>query len=353
MRMRRLASYRACTQCSYYSTRNSKVLSTPDIEMPNPYSIDFRWRIVWLYTVKQLGAARISQLLCVSERTVRRYITQFEQSGDVQPVSHRHGPPKLLGDFEQLVLLRLVLENPGIYLHELQTKLWVMFEVTVSAATICRTLKFMGCTRQVIQHIAVQRSEELRAKFMAEISVYDPSMLIWIDETGCDRRHSIRKWGYSLRGMPPRDHRLLVRGTRYSAIPVMSLQGIHDVYLTEGTMNGERFEEFVRTILLPILNPFNWTNYHSVVIMDNASIHHVEGVIDLIENQAGARLIFLPPYSPDLNPSEEVFSQVKSIMKQNDALFQATSAPRALLTLAFGMVTKEDCVKFITHSGYQ
>lgn len=72
------------------------------------------------------------------------------------------------------------------------------FGVTVDVATICSATKLMGCTRQVIQHIPVQQNEKLRAKFMADISVYDPSMLIWIDETGCDRRHSMRKWDYSL-----------------------------------------------------------------------------------------------------------------------------------------------------------
>ena len=69
-------------------------------------------------------------------------------------------------------------------------------------------------------------------------------------------------------------------------------------------MNGERFEDFLRTTLLPFLQSFNWINHHSVVIMDNASIHHIQGVVDLIENQAGAKLFFLPPYSPDLNPCE-------------------------------------------------
>ena len=51
-----------------------------------------------------------------------------------------------------------------------------------------------------------------------------------------------------------------------------------------------------------LLNPFNWSNKHSVVVMDNASIHHVDNVRDLIETQANAKLIYLPPYSPDLNP---------------------------------------------------
>ena len=167
----------------------------------------------------------------------------------------------------------------------------------------------------------------------------------------------MRKWGYSLRGIQPRDYRILARGKRYSAIPVMSLEGIHDVYLAEGTVNGEKFEEFVRTTLLPILQPFNWINPLSVVIIDNAAIHHVQdrscaGVIDLIENQAGAKLVFLPPYSPDLNPIEEVFSQVKSIMKQNDSLFQVSSSPRTLLCMAFAAVTQTDCLGYITHAGY-
>lgn len=80
--------------------------------------------------------------------------------------------------------------------------------------------------------------------------------------------------------------------------------------------------------------------------------HHVSEVHDLIENQAGARLLFLPPYSPDLNPADEVFSKVKGIMKKNDTLFQSTTIPRTLLTLAFSMISIPDCYSYINHSGY-
>ena len=86
--------------------------------------------------------------------------------------------------------------------------------------------------------------------------------------------------------------------------------------------------------------------------MDNASIHHVEEVRYLIENQIGGRLLFLPPYSPDLNPLEEAFSQVKRFIKHNDSLFQIFSAPRVLLSLAFDSVSRDDCISYITHSGY-
>ena len=84
----------------------------------------------------------------------------------------------------------------------------------------------------------------------------------------------------------------------------------------------------------------------------HCTIHHVDGVIDLIENTAQAKVIFLPPYSPDLMPLEEVFSKVKSTMKMNDKMFQVCSASRALLAIAFSYITAQDCIGYIRHSGY-
>ena len=63
----------------------------------------------------------------------------------------------------------------------------------------------------------------------------------------------------------------------------MSLEGLHDVHIMEGSVNGIRFEEFVTETLLPILNPFNGTNTRSVVVMDNCAIHHVGPVVHQID----------------------------------------------------------------------
>lgn len=320
--------------------------------MPTPYSLDLRWRIVWSHLAHRLSIAQLSATFGVSERTVRRYVVLFQLTGDVKPSTRQHGPKLILGDFEQMFLFRMILQYPGIYLSEMKEEITRVFGVEVCLSTICRTLKLMKCTRQAMHRVAIQRSDEMRAKFMAEVSLYDPSMLLWLDESGCDRRNTIRKYGYSMRGIPLCDQRLLVRGIRYSAIPILSLEGVHDVYLAEGNVNGDKFTKFVEKCLLPILMPFNGSNHHSVVIMDNASIHHIDEVSHLIETLAGARLCFLPPYSPDFNPAEGVFSQIKSIMKMNDKLFQVTSAPRAMLALNFGMVTAEDCYGHISHSGY-
>ena len=88
--------------------------------MPTPYSLDLQfacWRVVGFYIAHHLSAAEISQQPCISERTVRRYIDMFEQTGEVEPKKQHHGPPKQLGDFEQLVLLRITFESTGIYLQ--------------------------------------------------------------------------------------------------------------------------------------------------------------------------------------------------------------------------------------------
>ena len=82
-----------------------------------------------------------------------------------------------------------------------------------------------------MHRVAIQRSDEKWARLMAEISLYDVSVLVWLDESGCDDHNYGRKYGHSMSEIPPCDHRLLIRGTRYTAIPLVSVEGVHDVYI--------------------------------------------------------------------------------------------------------------------------
>ena len=174
----------------------------------------------------------------------------FQQSGEVQSIQVQHGPKPLLGEFEQLTLLRLIFDHPGIYLKEIQDKLIQIYGFCIALSTIYRTVKAMDCSRQVLHRVASQRSDELSAQFKAQVSIYDPSLLVWLDESGCDKRNTVRKYGYSIRGIPLCDQRLLVRGTRFSAIPIISTAGVHDVYLAEGNVDGHIFAKFVFCLYL-------------------------------------------------------------------------------------------------------
>lgn len=319
--------------------------------MPTPYSDDLRWRIVWLRIARDMEPREIADLLCIGESTVRRYTQRFYETGSVSPTEYHHGPHKLLDEFEQVTVMQSLLNKPSMYLTEVCDELFKATGREVHPSTICRTIHSLGFTRQKLRKVALQQSEEKRGEFLAEMAFLDPSMFVWLDETGSDRRNNIRHYGYGLRGITPVDHQLRIGGNRVSAIGVMSMRGVEDVYIHEGTVNGDVFEDFVRTTLLPTLQPFNGTNSRSVVVLDNASIHHLDRIQDIITS-SGALIRFLPPYSPDLMPLEEVFSKVKYFIRANEHIFLTTSSPRLLIAMAFASVTPNDCISYIRHAGY-
>ena len=117
-------------------------------------------------------------------------------------------------------------------------------------------------------------------------------MLVFVDETGTDKRKALRTHGYSLCGVPMKYHKPLARGEHMSAIAMMSTEGILDVKISQGITNGSDFYDFVEKPLLPHLRPFDGTSSHSVVIMDNCSIHHAQEVVSLIE-EVGVIIHFL------------------------------------------------------------
>ena len=96
---------------------------------------------------------------------------------------------------------------------------------------------------------------------------------------------------------------------------------------------------------------FDGVNPPSVEVMDNTSIHHLVHVQDIITG-VGAKLVFLPPYSPDFMPLEEVFEEVKPLLRASDSIYLASTTPELMVKLAFTTVTQENCLSYIEHAGY-
>lgn len=108
-------------------------------------------------------------------------------------------------------------------------------------------------------------------------------------------------------------------------------------------MNGEMFLAWVREGLVPTLQKDDW------VIMDNLATHKVQGVREAIE-AAGARLLYLPPYSPDFNPIENMWSKIKQILRSLAPRTQTDLLEAA--KLAFNAITPADCLGFFLHARY-
>lgn len=271
--------------------------------MPRAFSADLRWRMVWSYIYRQLSIAEIAENFFVCPKSVRRCIDLFLNTGYVTQDGRKRGRlPKLQ---EQLILLQIVFDFPGIYLEEIKVKLETT-GIPISLSQICTEIHEMGLTRQKMHFVVCQRSEEKRAEFINEVMYVPASMFVFVDETGSDQRDLHREKGYGLRGVAPVSLKFQIHGKRISALAAITMRGVEDFYLVEGSVNGDIFCEYVRNSLLAVLQPFNGSNRNSIVILDNASIHRVDEVCQLILS-SGALLWFLPPYSPDLNPIEECF----------------------------------------------
>ena len=118
-----------------------------------------------------------------------------------------------------------------------------------------------------MQLVARQRDESLRAIYADEMSLYDPEMFVFLDETGSDRRNALRRRGYSWRGKPAISHKLLVlvRGEHLSSIACISMQGVLECTTVSDSVNGDTFYAFVHSKLLPLLMPFDGKKIHTAL----------------------------------------------------------------------------------------
>ena len=311
------------------------------------YSADLRWRMIWQREVLGMTNRVIAANLGVDSTTVWRTVKLFRETGEVQPKTPP-GALKKLSLVIEFIIVSEVLNRPGITLHELQTMLVEETGVVVCLSTVCRFLHRIGFSRQKLRIVAIQRNDFLRAQFVSDVSIYEPEMLIFLDETGSDRRNSIRKHGYSLKGKPLVSYELLVRGERISAIAFMSMNGMLDCKTVKHSVDGETFCQFMQTSLLPHLMNFNGSNPHSILVMDNCSIHHVAPVVEMV-HEVGALVHFLPPYSPDFNPIEEAFSKVKAQLRAID--IDSFEDPEDHVMAAFATITVENCQQWIRNAG--
>jgi transposase len=170
--------------------------------------------------------------------------------------------------------------------------------------------------------VAAGRNPRLRAFYQYQISRFRPEQLVFVDESGTDRRIGFRKTGWSPLGIAPVQRQALARGDRYQILPAYTSESILAASIYKGVTDTAIFEEFLENVLLPKCGKYPAKN--SVIVMDNATIHHSERIPQLCAD-AGVKLVYLPPYSPDYNPIEEFFSELKAFVKKSWRLYLNTA----------------------------
>jgi transposase len=181
-----------------------------------------------------------------------------------------------------------------------------------------------------------------RARWKVYQGRFDPARLVFIDETWAKTNMT------RLRGWAPRGHKLLAkvpqgRWHTLTFLAALRLDRIDAPCVIDGPINGQTFLAYVEQALVPSLKPGD------IVVIDNLGSHKGKAVRRAIR-AAGAKLFFLPPYSPDLNPIEQVFAKLKTLLRKADER-TVENTWRRIGTLLDAFPAQE-CANYFRNAGY-
>lgn len=285
----------------------------------------------------------IARIFGVSVATVGRILRQYRQTGSACPATRKRVlKPKVDPDW----LRNYLMANPNSRLKDCRTAYEQATNIRVSMSTMCKMVKLIGYSHKKKEIRAAEQDSErvkqLRAEFEQGQQSLDGSRLVFIDESGM-RLEETSRYAYAPRGKKAYGKEPHSTRKWIAMIGAIALDGIRSFVNIEAATTSEVFRAFVTQHLVPSLHKGD------CVIMDNLSAHKDRASIAAIES-VGAKVLFLPPYSPDLNPIEKMWSKIKTIVRQllttthelfNDAVAHAGR-----------LVTLSDILGWIVHCGY-
>jgi transposase len=305
------------------------------------YSYDLRRRI--LRAVDQgMPRAEIGKTFAVSQSTIKRYLRLRHETGDVKPKAIP-GRPSKKGAELQAGLLSQLETHPDATLVE-HCQFWeATHDIPVSSTTMSRAIKRLNWTRKKKTIRASEQNEADRAAWREQAKTLDASKLVFIDECGSNialaRVYARSPKGKRVFGAVPRNRR-----ANMTLLAALSLQGMGEAFILEGSADTVVFELYIEQILVPSLLP------GQVVILDNLHTHTGDKVRQAIEAR-GCQLLFLPSYSPDFSPIEEAFSKLKAFLRRVGARTPETL--QEALREALLAITAHDARGWFIHCGYR
>jgi len=271
-----------------------------------------------------------------SLRTVQLLLKDFRLNFSWEQPARRKSKWDLRLNEEGLAHLRdIIQDNPGLYLDEIKRELREAHGVRASRSTICRAIHEpishggLGMSLLVMESRAIQQDGAERARFRARMARgdFDHRNCIVIDEASVGRNHARRRRGYGTRGRRVVFHDVFGKFNNGTLMAACDCDGfVRDACeFIPYTMDSERFVQWVRDGLCPVLGNYVAGEPRSVVVLDNVAQHHDPRVVELIE-AAGAICLYLPRYSPDFSPIELGFAHLKKAL-QNRSLHPPQSEP--------------------------
>jgi transposase len=305
-----------------------------------PLSNDLRKRILDAIDNREGSRRKLAARFAVNTATITRLLKLRRETGSIEPRPHGGGVEPTL-DHEALGRLRkLVEETPDATLEALKQKMGV----SGSRMIICRALRKLGLPLKKKSPHASERDtpevQEERREFGEAVEPIEPRRLVFVDETGVTTAMT------PAYGRAPRGERVEASAPAswesVTMIAAIGLGGVRAPMAFEGALNAATFLAYVEQVLVPALRRGD------VVIFDNLSSHLSPAVSEAI-GRAGASVLPLPPYSPDFNPIEEMFSKFKAFLRRVGA--RAKEHLYDAIGDGLREVTPEDILGWFRHAG--
>ena len=305
-----------------------------------PYSLDLRERIVAAVDRHEGSLRWIARVFGVSTSFIVRLLQRRRATGTLAPKPHAGGPLPALSPDDHRRLADLIRGQPDATLAELKQK----GGFTCSLKTLWMALRHRRLTRKKKSLYADQRDrpdvQKKRRSFRRKVRAIEAKRLVLVDETGVTTAMT-PAYAWAPRGERAVDSAPASWET-ITVIAALGLDGVRAPLAFPGATDAVAFQTYVDQVLVPELHAGD------VVILDNIKPHRGTEVAQAIE-RAGARVLPLPPYSPDDTPIEEMFSKVKQGLRRAKA--RAKTELYEVLGEVLKQVTPDDILGWFQHAG--
>ena len=275
------------------------------------YSLDLRERALALYIVEKLSIRKIAERLLINKSTVNEWLKLYREQGNVKPKRVGSTRKSQLEDYKEEVK-KMVAEYPDYTLAEYCEYCLEKMGVGLSESAMCRFLQKENLTRKKktlkASQAGTEANQEARLDYWEKIRDVKSEDLVFIDEMAI-LLGIMREYGRSLIGTRLYDKKPFYRGERITVVGAITQEKVIAFDIIGKSMKGEDFKKFVKEHLVPEL----WDG--AVVVMDRLRAHQVEGIKEMVE-EVGAKVIYLSGYSPDFNPIEHLWWELKAFIRR-------------------------------------
>ncbi|RYY13769.1 MAG: IS630 family transposase [Alphaproteobacteria bacterium] len=310
--------------------------------MAKPYSMDLRERVVTAVTEQGLSCHAAAARFGVASSSAIKWVQRYRATGSAAPARMGGHKPNILSGETRDWLLERVRQDFTLrgLVAELAGRGVKVDYVQVWRFTHAQGLSFKKSVLPAEQlRPAIARRRTQWKKYQSRL---DPARLVFLDETWVKTNMApLRGWapvGQRLHAKVPYGH-----WRTMTFLAALRCDRIDAPCVLDQPINAQSFTDYVEQCLVPTLS------LGDVVIMDNLSSHKKPAIRRAIR-AVGARLLFLPPYSPDLNPIEQVFAKLKHLMRK--AAERSHEATWRRVGTLLDTFTPDECRNFLVNSGY-